>query len=245
MAGTDEGMGRQRSLQWKARVSARQFRCALLTTRVISRPAPSLRKQLQERFSAWCCGHGADVDGARALWGRLSERYEEAHRHNHHLGHLASSLEELDRCGGRHPAIEGAIWFHDVIYDPTRGDNETASIAWFMEETPWLDREMATEISRLIEATDFRTTPAGDPEVLLMIDIDLAILGSEPEEYDAYTRAIRMEYSHVSDGDFRKGRAKVMAHFLARPIYRTPGFASREERARGNISRELERLGFA
>lgn len=181
---------------------------------------------------------------AAALGDSLCERYQEPHRHYHHLGHLASSLAELDRCGEDLPLIEGAIWFHDVIYDPTRADNESASIAWFRNATgSWLTPEAAAAISSLIEATDFRTTPADDPEVRLMIDIDLAILSAEPDTYDAYRHAIRQEYSHVGDEAFLEGRTKVMGHFMANPIYRTAAFFSREEQARANISLELARLG--
>ena len=130
-----------------------------------------------------------------------------------------------------------------MIYDPTRSDNEAESIRWFMERTNgWIDPAAAEKICRLIEATDFRLSPKETPEAALMMDIDLAILGAGMEEYDAYTRAIRLEYGHVPDEAFREGRAKVMGYFLSRPIYRTPGFLPREERARRNITRELERL---
>ena len=198
---------------------------------------------MQKRLISWCQEQGAGIGAAASLADELFERYEEPHRFYHHLGHIASSLAELDLHARDHALLEGAIWFHDVIYDPTRNDNETASIRWFLEKTiGWIDRSAGERISRLIQATDFRQAPEDSPEAALMVDIDLAILSAGAEEYDAYARAIRLEYRHVADEAFREGRAKVMAHFLSGPIYRTIGFLPREERARQNITHELARL---
>jgi predicted metal-dependent HD superfamily phosphohydrolase len=198
---------------------------------------------LETRFTTWCRHHGASEAAAADLWTQLSTLYTEPHRYYHHLGHIATSLAELDATGSNHSLIEGAIWFHDVIYDPKRGDNEAASIAWFLDATsPWLDPRAAASISRLIEATDFRLPLSDDPDSRLIVDIDLAILSASPEAYDDYCQAIRREYAHVSDDAFREGRAKVMAGFLERPIYRTEWFIDREQRARENIARELGRL---
>lgn len=202
-----------------------------------------LPSDLPTRFTAWCLHHGASESAAADLWSELSTLYTEAHRHYHHLGHIASSIAELDATGSNNSLIEGAIWFHDVIYDPMRGDNEAASIAWFLDATStWLDLQAATAITRLIEATDFRLPLSDEPDSRLMVDIDLAILSASPEAYNDYCEAIRREYAHVSDEDFRAGRAKVMAGFLKRPIYRTEWFIGREEQARENIGREIDRL---
>jgi predicted metal-dependent HD superfamily phosphohydrolase len=202
-----------------------------------------LPSDLPTRFITWCRHHGASEAAAAHLWTQLSTLYTEPHRHYHHLGHITSSLDEFDTTGSNHSLIEGAIWFHDVIYDPKRGDNEAASIAWFLDATSsWLDLEAAAVITRLIEATDFRLPLTDDPDSRLMVDIDLAILSASPEAYEDYCQAIRQEYAHVSAEAFRDGRAKVMAGFLERPIYRTEWFIGREERARENIVRELGRL---
>jgi predicted metal-dependent HD superfamily phosphohydrolase len=201
---------------------------------------------LKKRFITWCVHHGARETAASELWIQLSDLYREAHRRYHHLGHIQASLDEFDATGSDNSLIEGAIWFHDVIYDPKRGDNEAASVAWFLDATsPWLDPQSTAAITRLIEATDFRLPPSDDPDSQLMVDIDLAILSASPEAYAKYCRAIRQEYAHVSDEAFRKGRAKVMAGFLEGPIYRTVWFRGREERARANIQAELECLSVA
>lgn len=210
---------------------------------MITRPDTILSTYMQKRFMAWCEDQGSGIGAAAALADELFERYEEPQRFYHHLGHIAGSLGEFDLHARGHSLLEGAIWFHDVIYDPTRSDNEAASVRWFREQTQgWIDATHAERISRLIEVTDFRIKPEETPEAALMADIDLAILSAGAEEYDAYSRAIHLEYSHVPSQAFREGRAKVMEHFLSQPIYRTAGFLPREERARQNISRELERL---
>jgi predicted metal-dependent HD superfamily phosphohydrolase len=195
---------------------------------------------MKSRFLMWCIAAGADGDSAGLLWLDLGSRYSEHGRHYHTLDHLAASLTHLDAIG-LNAAIEGAIWFHDVIYDPTRGDNEEQSAAFFRETTAgWIDPAFADRIHRLIVATDLKAPREEDPEVDLMVDIDWAILGAEAAEYDAYAAAIRREYAHVAEEDFRKARGKILRGLLATPLYRTEAFRNREANARANILRELE-----
>ena len=195
---------------------------------------------MKSRFLLWCISAGADGNSAGLLWLDVGSRYTEPHRHYHTLEHIAASLAHLDEVE-QNPDIEGAIWFHDVIYDPARTDNEERSAEFFLESTrQWIDPDWAARIHRLILATDFRTPRQDDPDARLMTDIDLAVLGAADDLYDAYARAIRLEYAHVSDDVFREGRTRVMKRFIEQPVYRTPFFQSREAAARANILRELE-----
>jgi len=58
--------------------------------------------------------------------------------------------------------------------------------------------------------------------------------------YDQYKAAIRAEYRIYPDILYRKGRKKVLEHFLERDqIYYTSVFQAREEKARANLEREL------
>lgn len=191
----------------------------------------------------WCISAGADGESAGLLWLDLGSRYCEPHRHYHTLDHIGASLAHLDGVGVN-PIVEGAIWFHDAIYDPTRDDNELRSAEYFLEVTKdWIDPARAENIQRLILATDFRTESGDDPDVHLMLDIDLAVLSAPATDYDGYRDAIRREYGHVPDEDFRKGRAAVVRRFLEKPIYRTAAYQLRETVARENILRELAILG--
>ena len=69
-------------------------------------------------------------------------------------------------------------------------------------------------------------------------------LALAPEDYRSNTAKVRAEYGHVSDDDFRAGRARVIESLLAAPaLYRTPdGRRLWEDAARRNLSSELGTL---
>ena len=92
-----------------AQESTRQRCRAELGRGVITRPDTILSTHMQKRLIAWCRGQGAGVKAAASVAGALFERYEEPHRFYHHLGHIASSLAELDLHARGHALLEGAI----------------------------------------------------------------------------------------------------------------------------------------
>ena len=134
-----------------------------------------------------------------------------------------------------------AIWWHDVVYDATRADNEELS-ARLAEQH--VRPDLRQEVGRLIRLTKTHDVQAGDRLGAILISIDLSILGAEPARYDAYAAAIRQEFIHVPEGDYRAGRANVLGQFAARPvIFPDAAFAARYDRqARENLARELAAL---
>ena len=57
----------------------------------------------------------------------------------------------------------------------------------------------------------------------MLLDADLAVLGSDPASYQAYVAGVRSEYAHVSADDWRTGRTQVLRSFLDRPaLFATP-----------------------
>lgn len=75
----------------------------------------------------------------------------------------------------------------------------------------------------------------------LFLDIDLSILGAEPDVYACYARQIRQEYAHVEHTRYCNGRASVLATFLrADTLYFTPNMRELlEDNARRNIAAEM------
>ena len=182
------------------------------------------------------------------LFQRLVACWSEPHRHYHTLQHLRECLEhfEASRHFAGHPAeIELALWFHDAFYDPTRLDNEARSADWAQGSVllAGLPAEVARRIHTLVMATRHTAIPE-EPDQRLIVDVDLAILGADPERFDESDRQIRAEYAHRAEGPYREGRKAILSGFLGRPrLYGTEPFhAALDARARVNLARALARL---
>ena len=203
-------------------------------------------------FSAADAGHAssdhATVDVAAATSAQrvlheLSDRLAEPWRVYHGADHVRASLAEFDRVEyqARLPnALQWAIWFHDAIYDPRRHDNEERSAEWAcrVAAEAGLPKDFQDGVKSMILATKHDAPPANHDDEL-MVDIDLAILGQPAAKFDGYDAAIRQEYAHVPEAEYRAGRAKVLKSFLTRPhIYFTAPFRGRYEgMARANLER--------
>lgn len=149
----------------------------------------------------------------------------------------------LDDSQGGGDSIELAIWFHDIIYDPKKNDNEAQSAEYFSRHLGSLiEKNLASEVVRLIIATDPRTARTSKADEDLLSDIDLSILSSSSKDYNIYCAAVRSEYSFVSNSDFSTGRRAILEQFLQEPIFATTLFADREQQARINIQQEISSL---
>lgn len=175
----------------------------------------------------------------------MIQAYSAPGRHYHNLKHIEDCLAELDGVEGLdardRKILTAAIWWHDIVYDPTRSDNEEESAKLAERD---LTSDLRDEAGRLIRLTKTHDVQPEDRLGAIMISIDLAILGAEAATYAAYSAAIRREYAHVPDDAYRAGRRAVLERFLARSaIYPDPAFSARlEGQARKNIAREIDAL---
>jgi predicted metal-dependent HD superfamily phosphohydrolase len=189
----------------------------------------------------------ADQNGGYLAMNRedLVAAYTAPSRRYHNLTHIEDCLDALTRVDGLSAAereiLSEAIWWHDVVYDATRSDNEELS-AQLAEQH--VREDLRQEVGRLIRLTKTHDVQPDDRLGAILISIDLSILGAEPARYDAYAAAIRQEFIHVPEGDYRAGRARVLGQFAARPvIFPDTAFAARYDRqARENLARELASL---
>jgi predicted metal-dependent HD superfamily phosphohydrolase len=175
----------------------------------------------------------------------LVAAYAAPNRYYHNLGHIEDCLGLLagvdDLSAADRDILTEAIWWHDVVYDPTRSDNEELS-AQLAEQH--VAAELRHDVGRLIRLTRTHRVEPGDRLGAILISIDLSILGAEPSRYDAYAAAIRKEFAHVPEDDYRAGRSAVLSRFAAQPvIFPDAGFARIYDRqARDNLARELVSL---
>jgi predicted metal-dependent HD superfamily phosphohydrolase len=141
-------------------------------------------------------------------------------------------------------ALELAIWFHDAIYAPLKGNNEAASadLATARLAALGAEEDLQKKVHRLILVTLHDREP-NDPDETLLLDIDLSILGGERERFEVYESAIRQEYRLVPGPLYRRKRKAILQSFLARPVlYHTAPFRKSEARARENLEWAISRL---
>ena len=182
-----------------------------------------------------------------AAYDYLYKKYGEPNRAYHNLNHINDCLTKLDTLGPiEHKAeIEMAFWFHDVIYDPYRKDNElkSAEIAKAFLEKQDTDESVVSKVYELIMATNHKEIPKNKSEAYIM-DIDISILGADFESYQTYCDNIRKEYKMVPNFIYKKNRIKIMEMFLNRKqLYYTNQFKEQYEvQARANIKNEIAML---
>jgi predicted metal-dependent HD superfamily phosphohydrolase len=187
----------------------------------------------------------ADPEGT--VLRELEALYSESHRKYHDLEHVKDCLRHLDAhpLEGTDPiALELAIWFHDAIYAPLKGNNEAASadLATARLTALGAEEDLRKTVHRLILVTQHDHEP-NDPDEALLLDIDLSILGGERERFEVYESAIRQEYRLVPGPLYRRKRKAILRSFLARPVlYHTAPFRESEARARDNLEWAISRL---
>ena len=175
----------------------------------------------------------------------LVAAYAAPGRHYHNLAHIEDCLAALARVENLSPlereTLSEAIWWHDVVYDATRSTMKSSAPA---SPSSTSGENLRQEVGRLIRLTKTHDVQPDDRLGAILISIDLSILGAEPARYDAYAAAIRQEFIHVPERDYRAGRAKVLSQFAGRPvIFPDAAFAARYDRpARDNLARELASL---
>jgi predicted metal-dependent HD superfamily phosphohydrolase len=181
--------------------------------------------------------------------GDLMERYAEPHRAYHNTFHVVSVVrdslalaEEFLFTPEERAILTLAACAHDVIYDGKPGDDERASAAWARKRLEGLDEDHIAQVESLVLATI--THSSDDPLAHVLLDADLAILGSEPARYDRYSQAVRQEYARYDDETWRAGRAKVLKTLLDREdlFVTAPARQLWDAAARINLARELQSL---
>jgi predicted metal-dependent HD superfamily phosphohydrolase len=192
---------------------------------------------------AWLDLGGTNSD--QNLFQSICSHYAEPMRQYHTLQHLGECLDLFESAMdlATHPAeVEMALWFHDAIYNTASQENEAQSAQWARVELSKAGvlPEKIDRIQSLIMATCHTVLPITIDECLL-VDIDLAILGSSAERFVEYEQQIRAEYNLVPELIFHQKRQEILQGFLDRStIYSTEYFQEKLELlARANIKRSI------
>jgi predicted metal-dependent HD superfamily phosphohydrolase len=182
------------------------------------------------------------------VWAEIEKSYSNPKRTYHTLAHLQQFYNELEETRNsirNWDALLISLFFHDLVYNPLRRDNEERSIIIAENRLTTIDvpQVMINTCKDLIMATKSHDR-SDDTDTNIFIDADLSILGQPPAVYDAYTAGIRKEYILYSDMLYKPGRKAVVQHLLSlHPIFKTGHFYQKyEKQAKENLQRELSSL---
>jgi predicted metal-dependent HD superfamily phosphohydrolase len=203
-----------------------------------------------ELRTAWTASVGHDARGM-ATFEEVVGRHREPHRRYHGVRHVTWVVRHVHELATEVPAADlgavvAAAFYHDAVYDPTAADNEAQSAALaerVLGELGW-EASRCRTVGDLVRATAGHEFD-GTADCAVLLDADLAVLGSDPAAYQAYVTGVRAEYAHLDDEAWTRGRTDVLRRLLdRRPLYTTePGRRRWESRARANLAAELATLG--
>ena len=183
-----------------------------------------------------------------ALWQEITAHYQHRKRHYHTLQHLSNLLAQLQSVKEQladWDSILFALYYHDIIYNVIRKDNEEKSAVFAAKRMRAISvpANIIDSCTVKIAATKHHA-PGPDGDCNYFTDADLSILGQAWPVYTDYCKSIRKEYAVYPDIMYNPGRKKVLQHFLQMDrIFKTTWFFERFERqAKQNLQRELEEL---
>lgn len=198
-----------------------------------------------DRFQAlWRrCLINERTDLSAAIHQQLVEAYSESHRRYHTLAHIEHCLKMFDQCKSlahNADALELAVWFHDIVLQPGRSDNEALSAELYLQLSDQVHRDELRElVARLIIATQHDGGSLEDADAIFMVDIDLSSFGLSWEEFQRDSQDLREECPECSDAEYhRKQEAFRSALATRESFFRSALFRERyEQQAQENLSK--------
>jgi len=189
-------------------------------------------------------GFNSSID----VYEKLIHAYAEKQRYYHSLKHLEYVLQafyETKHLAEKPHEVELALWFHDAVYKIFSKDNELNSANWASD---FLKQQNANTIQiqtvhQHIMAT-LHNAPCASNDSALVVDIDLAILGTTADIYNRFEQNVRKEYRLIPGFIYNKKRKEILQSFLDRDsIYQHEYFQDKyESRARENLRKAINFL---
>lgn len=181
------------------------------------------------------------------LWLEIETYYTSKKRHYHTLSHLENLFRELFPIQENFEdweTVQFSIFYHDIIYNASRSDNEEKSAILAIERLKeiGINEDQILKCNHQILMT--KSHEMSDNDTNYFTDADLSILGKSWETYEEYFKQIRKEYRIYPDFMYNRGRKKALKHFLEMErIFKTDYFFGKyEKQARLNLEKEIKIL---
>lgn len=144
----------------------------------------------------------------------VAQHWQEPHRYYHneeHLAHLIGGIEQLYNKQQideeQRDTLLITAYFHDVIYDPTRNDNEERSADFFIQMA---DSHPNTQLVKEM-ILDTRNHEASSELSATFINLDMQVVSNSSfSELLAWERKIFKEYQYLDYEIYRQGRLDLL-----------------------------------
>jgi predicted metal-dependent HD superfamily phosphohydrolase len=208
---------------------------------------------IQNKWRRLLKGFNIDEKIINQTFSEIATVYRCQGRYYHNLTHIQEMLQIVYNLNSKYKldvSIVFATWFHDIVYDTQANDNEERSADYARNLLSSLNIPSSTidKTCSLILTTKYHKASEDDFETKILVDADLAILGSNPKRYSEYMLLIRQEYAWVPEQEYIVARKRALISFMERAyIFHTPELLHLEASARQNIKEEINHLnsGFA
>eukprot|EP01080_Neovahlkampfia_damariscottae_P008941 gene8941-890_t len=157
---------------------------------------------LKNKWISLCKNDNVQNNNSKEWWLKIQNYLTEEHRFYHNFKHIYRLYEHLEEFKNEilkkdEYIFELTIFFHDIIYNCSHGQDEDESNEIFLEfskETK-LKQEDIDRVSNFILSTkNHLSCKSNDNSLLLFLDFDLLILGSSKNEYLEYSNNIMNEF---------------------------------------------------
>jgi predicted metal-dependent HD superfamily phosphohydrolase len=212
-------------------------------------PGPdTLRLAWEELCRRYC----DDKELINRYFNEILRRYTVPRRHYHSREHITSLLEFCEKYASMlidREVVLFSIFYHDIIYNVLRKDNELRSAKLAVKRLQALQVPASTieQVKLYIEATKTHAVTEAVTHVSdlqYFLDFDMSILAARPTAYQAYAKRVRKEYRIYPDKLYYAGRKQFLQHCLQTAhIFHTRTFREQyEDVARVNIRWEVEEI---
>jgi predicted metal-dependent HD superfamily phosphohydrolase len=144
----------------------------------------------------------------------LLSMWNESHRSYHTQNHLLDLIEQINEQKSKlsqtqYEKLVLCALFHDIVYDPKRGDNEEKSAEFFINCCSEKDNIDLLEVKQMI--LDTKTHESQTNLSQLFIHFDMKVVESDYEKLLEWEKGIKNEFEPIYGKDqYKFGRL----HFL-------------------------------
>ena len=182
-------------------------------------------------------------------WHEILNHYTKRWKYYHNLNHIYSFIDLYEKYNNLIEKEKNefliSIFFHDIIYIPSRNDNEKQSIKIFNEfyeeaHPKSLNKEKIIKL--ITETENHLMNKEYENDINLFLDMDMQIIAQE--NWEDYENKIRKEYCFVENNIYKQKRKEFLEGLEKKEkIFRTKTFYDEYEKAaRNNIRNIIQKL---